>query len=149
MLIRSDQETAHILVLSKSPMVSQQLTAPISSNAEAEGLGPGCTSRRVKPATDADGSSQYAEGTADEQTAWRTAWRLVGSHAWRLLDQGRLRSAGRLGRALGDVGASLAALLAGSSEGRPKSTPDATSCLSGLYLPTKWCSWEDLAHKSL
>lgn len=82
--------------------------------------------------TNADaGSQQYSEGSANEQTAWRVAWRLVGSHAWRLLEQGRLRGAGRLGRALGDVGASLPALLASCPEGRQEGTPDAAACLSG------------------
>ena len=62
---------------------------------------------------------------------WRSAWRAIGSHAWRLLDRGHLKAAARLGRALADVGASLSALLLSCPEGKQDGTPSPAACLGG------------------
>lgn len=76
-------------------------------------------------------AEEVAEANEEEQAAWRTAWRAIGSHAWRLLDQGHLRAAARLGRALADVGASLSALLVSCPEGKRDGLPSPAVCLSG------------------
>ena len=72
-----------------------------------------------------------AEANEEEQAAWRTAWRAIGSHAWRLLDQGHLKAAAGLARALGDVGASLSALLVSCPEGKREGLPSLAVCMSG------------------
>lgn len=67
--------------------------------------------------------------------AWVAAYRLVGHHAWRLLDQGRLKAAAALGRALLDVGASLPALLLACRAGAREGLPSARACLAGAASP--------------
>lgn len=78
-------------------------------------------------------AEEVAEANEEEQAAWRTAWRAIGSHAWRLLDQGYLKAAARLGRALADVGASLSALLVSCPEGKREGLPSPPVCLSGMW----------------
>ena len=38
----------------------------------------------------------YPKGGSEDRKAWIAAWRVVGHHAWRLLDMGHLRAAARL-----------------------------------------------------
>ena len=76
-------------------------------------------------------AEEDVSGSEEEQAAWRTAWRVIGSHAWRLLDQGHLKAAARLGRALADVGASLSALFLSCPEGKQEGMPSPAVCLSG------------------
>ncbi len=78
-------------------------------------------------------AEEVTEANEEEQAAWRTAWRAIGSHAWRLLEQGHLKAAARLGRALADVGASLSALLVSCPEGKREGLPSPAVCLSGAW----------------
>ena len=78
--------------------------------------------------------SLYPPGMSEDTSAWQAAWRLVGHHAWRLLDQGRLRSAAHLALALMAAGASLPALLLGCPEGAREGIPSAHAILAGLAL---------------
>ena len=58
----------------------------------------------------------------------------MGHHTWRLLDQGRLKAAARLGHSLVEVGASLPALLLACPEGAREGLPSPDACLAGGSL---------------
>ena len=79
----------------------------------------------------------YPPGSSEDRAAWISAWRLVGHHTWRLLDQGRLKAAARLGHSLMEVGASLPALLLACPDGAREGLPSPDACLAGG-------SWLDL-----
>ena len=79
-------------------------------------------------------SGRKADGsTVDADGAGAAAWRVIGTHAWQLLEGGRLHALATLGTALASVGGSLHALLTSARhEARPDST--AKSVLAGAHL---------------
>lgn len=79
----------------------------------------------------ATGPHQLSEFSLVDMAAWKTAWQLVSHHAWRLLDQGRLKLATRLALAIQGLGVPLTTLLQSTPEAARDGPPSPASCLAG------------------
>lgn len=90
---------------------------------------PGCVAAAQKA------SEEYS---LEDMAAWKTAWQLVSHHAWRLLDQGRLRLAVKLAQAILSLGVPLTILLQSTPEAARDGPPSAATCIAGPFLPLSW-----------